>query len=195
MNRRTPRRSAVRLLAYPARRLEPVQAMPRVDGSLALAPVPTPHPAEGHRRPGMSHLGGRQPPRPLLRPAPGPADRAHPAETDLATTAEVVIRLAFEAFAGRRPLHHLTRWVTLKVAQELSHQPLPEASAGRVAPPRILASWIQTPAPGRAEVGAVAQVGTRVQALALRLERLRGRWRCLALETTVPPPGKGVHTR
>jgi hypothetical protein len=36
-----------------------------------------------------------------------------------------------------------------------------------------------------AEVAAVALVGPRVQALALRLEHDR-RWRCAAIETTVP---------
>jgi hypothetical protein len=109
-----------------------------------------------------------------------------PPDADLATAAEVITRLVFEVLAGRRPLHHLARWVTLKVADELSwHRPSVPVT-GRAPAPRIMASWIQRPAPDRAEVGAVANVGARIQAVALRLERFRGRWRCRALETTVP---------
>jgi hypothetical protein len=77
----------------------------------------------------------------------------------------------------------------LSVAEELTlHQRSPHRPTtrvtGRDSPPRILSSWIQTPAPGHAEVGAVALLGGEVRAIALRLERFRGRWRCRALETT-----------
>jgi hypothetical protein len=36
------------------------------------------------------------------------------------------------------------------------------------------------------ETGAVVILGGRVHALALRMEHHRGRWRCTAIETTVP---------
>ncbi|WP_242889432.1 Rv3235 family protein [Actinomadura litoris] len=58
--------------------------------------------------------------------------------------------------------------------------------AGRVVPARVLSSWLQRPATGVAEVGAVVVVAGRVRALALRLELHRGRWRCTAVETTGP---------
>ncbi|WP_242903283.1 Rv3235 family protein [Actinomadura terrae] len=57
---------------------------------------------------------------------------------------------------------------------------------GRVVPGRVLSSWLQRPAPDVAEVGAVVVVAGRVRALALRLELVRGRWRCTAVETTGP---------
>jgi hypothetical protein len=191
MNPRTSRRSAVRLLTYPAvRRFVPaVRDAPPVDGSLALAlsHAPSTGPPPGPPRPRSGTPPG---PRPALRSV-RPADDT--AEPDLATAAEVILRLAFEAFAGRRPFNQLARWVTLKVAQELSQYPA--AAPRRASPPRILASWIQTPAPGHAEVGAVAQVGGHIQAIALRLERFRGRWRCRALETTIPPAAPALPRR
>ncbi|MUN36629.1 Rv3235 family protein [Actinomadura litoris] len=64
--------------------------------------------------------------------------------------------------------------------------PTGRVPAGRVVPARVLSSWLQRPAPGVAEVGAVAVVAGRVRALALRLELHRGRWRCTAVETTGP---------
>jgi hypothetical protein len=157
MTRRTAHRSAIRLLRYPARRYGPPKTTVAVDGSLALATGP-----------------------PYRPPPPS-------SHTDLAISAEVILRLCVEAFAGRRPFRHLSGWVTLKVWEELAEHRPSVRILGRVPPPRILTSWIQTPVPNEAEAGAVAQLGDRVHAVALRLERFRGRWRCRALETTIPP--------
>ncbi|NVI92398.1 Rv3235 family protein, partial [Actinomadura sp. BRA 177] len=57
---------------------------------------------------------------------------------------------------------------------------------GRVVPPKVLSSRVQRPAETVAEAVAVVAVAGHVHALALRLEHMRGRWRCTALETTAP---------
>jgi hypothetical protein len=186
MGARTSRRSAVRLFTYPAGRTPgPRHGLIAARGSLAPAPGyarstgPPRRPRTG--APPTASARTRRAPR-SVRIGNGPPDDG------LTTAAEVIIRLALEAFAGQRPFHQLARWVTLRVAEELSsHSPRVPAT-GRVSPPRILSSWIQTPAPDHAEVGAVALLGGEVQAIALRLERFRGRWRCRALETTMRRP-------
>jgi uncharacterized protein DUF6459 len=179
MGRRTARRSAaapgIRLLRYPAGNGRPPHGAVAVDGSLALATGPPNRPPIG---PPISPPAG-----PPIRPPVGPLS----GDTELAISAEVIVRLCVEVFSGIRPLRQLTGWVTLRVWEELAELRPSVRAAGRVPPPRILTSWIQTPVPGEAEAGAVAYLGDRVHAIALRLERFRGRWRCRALETTIPP--------
>lgn len=103
---------------------------------------------------------------------------------ELRVAVEVTVRLVAEVLAGIRPLRHLDRLVSPQVCGELAAV-APAAAVGRpVHAPRVLASWVQRPAPEAAETGAVVAVAGRVQALALRLERRRGRWRCTVLETT-----------
>jgi uncharacterized protein DUF6459 len=170
MSRRTARRPAaapgIRLLRYP-------------DGN--------------GRPPSTPRAASPAAPWAASRAAPWAASRAAPpapplsADTDLAISAEVIVRLCVEVFSGSRPLRQLTGWVTLRVWEELAELRPPAHVVGRVPPPRILTSWIQTPVPGEAEAGAVAYLGDQVHAIALRLERFRGRWRCRALETTIPP--------
>ncbi|WP_157995914.1 Rv3235 family protein [Thermomonospora amylolytica] len=102
---------------------------------------------------------------------------------ELRVAVEVTVRLVAEVLAGIRPLRHLDRLVSPQVCGELAA--VAPAAVGRpVHAPRVLASWVQRPAPEAAETGAVVAVAGRVQALALRLERRRGRWRCTVLETT-----------
>lgn len=194
MSRHRSRRSAVRLFPYPARSLarspawgyEPPGTALAVEGSLALAPVHPPSTGPP-RRPRLRPMGtagtspgARVAPRSVRGQGAGP-------DADLATAAQVIIMISLEAFAGSRPFHHLSRWVTLDVWEELSGHRTCVPTAGRVSPPRVLTSWIQLSTQDEAEVGAVAQVGARVQTIAFRLERFRGRWRCRALETTIPP--------
>ncbi|WP_103936854.1 Rv3235 family protein [Thermomonospora echinospora] len=94
------------------------------------------------------------------------------------------LRLVAEVLAGTRPARQLTRRATPQVCEELAAFAVPPG--GPVRPPRVLTSWVQEPAPGTAEAGAVIALAGRVQALALRLEHHRGRWRCTVLETTAP---------
>jgi hypothetical protein len=131
---------------------------PRTDGALALAPVP-----RERRRPHLSVVGAA-PPR---------------------EAAEATLRLVIEVLAGTRPPRHLAGraapdlWQAL-AAHRTSHSP------GPVAPPKVLRSWLQAPAPHAVESGAIVVLDGHVHALALRLEQHRGTWRCTALETTVP---------
>ncbi|WP_051712195.1 Rv3235 family protein [Spirillospora albida] len=152
---------------------------PPIDGALALTQPPPP-------------------PRPrlrLVRPAEAP---------DASAPTTAAIRLIIEVISGACPPHRLARLATPKVLRHLESArsaprgrtaraaaPGPASPHGRTAPPehrvvppRVLAEWAQMPADGVAEAGAVVVVGGRVHALALRMELLRGRWRCTALETT-----------
>jgi len=89
-----------------------------------------------------------------------------------------------EVLAGIRPSRQLERLASPQVCGELAAIAPAMPARGPIRAPRVLASWLQRPTPQAAEAGAVVTVAGRVQALALRLERRRGRWRCTVLETT-----------
>lgn len=98
--------------------------------------------------------------------------------------ARLIARLVLDVLLGIRPYHQLAARTTPRVFEML------DSLAARVPsgpPPRLGTVRICEPGPGVAEVSVVARLGTRAQALALRLEHERGRWRCAAIETTVPP--------
>jgi hypothetical protein len=135
------------------------------------------------------------PPGPGLRPLPaGPAGPGAAAgrDADLAVAALVTARAFAEVIAGIRPLHHLAGRATPEVYEMLART-MPTAGTagmtGRQAGPalRVTVPALQEPAPGVAELSAVVFAGTHAEALALRLERRRGRWRCGAVETTLSP--------
>jgi hypothetical protein len=157
MRRRTPVRSPVRLIPYGVR--EP--AAIAVHGSLALALDSGPP----HGRPPRPVLG-------VVRDGP----------PDVRAEARLIARLVLEVLAGVRPYHHLAGRTTPLLFERLGS--LSSRLPGRAAP-RPGTVRICEPGPGVAEVTAVALIGSRVQALALRLEHDR-RWRCAAIETTVP---------
>ncbi|WP_147312367.1 Rv3235 family protein [Thermomonospora umbrina] len=106
---------------------------------------------------------------------------------DVGAVAGSTVRLVMEVLAGTRPLRQLARRATPAVCRGLAPFAVAVRPRGPIQPPRVLTSWVQEPAAGAAEAGAVIAVNGRVQALALRLEHHRGRWRCTALETTAPP--------
>ena len=154
----------------PARRQAPIRLIPyggraplgiAVHGSLALALDSGPPPTRA-------------------RPPLGIAGDVRP---DVATDARLLARLVLEILAGVRPYHHLAGRTTPRVFELLDS--LAARMPGR-ATPRLGTVRVCEPASGIAEVAAVATFGSRVQALALRLEHDRGRWRCAAIETTVP---------
>ncbi|MEW2357805.1 Rv3235 family protein [Spirillospora sp. NPDC029432] len=142
-------------------RIVPKTTAHRVNGTLALRPAPVPPPAR--RRAHLSVAGG--PP------------RGH---------AEAALRIVIEILAGTRPPRHLSGTADPEVWQGLAVHRAGTAARTRIAPPRVLRTWVQAPVPGAMETGAVAVLDGRVHALALRLERHHGRWRCTAIETTVP---------
>lgn len=157
MRRRTPVRPPIRLIPYGGR--EP--AAIAVHGSLALALDSGPP----HGRPPRPVLG-------VVRDGP----------PDVRAEARLIARLVLDVLAGARPYHHLAGRTTPRLFERL--EPLAARLPGRTAP-RLGTVRVCEPEPGVAEVAAVALVGPRVQALALRLEYDR-RWRCAAIETTVP---------
>jgi hypothetical protein len=107
---------------------------------------------------------------------------------NLQAAAFVITRVFAEVMAGIRPLHHVAGRATPAVYDRLARRLPPTGALGRRrARPRILMPRVQEPAPGVAEVSAVAFTGTLAQAIALRLERFHGRWRCSAVETTISP--------
>jgi hypothetical protein len=97
--------------------------------------------------------------------------------------ARLIAQLVLDVLTGVRPYHHLAGRTTPELFERL------ESLAARLASrsvPRLGTVRVCEPGPDIAEVAAVATIGSRVQALALRLEHDR-RWRCAAIETTVPP--------
>lgn len=158
MPKRSPvrRPSPVRLIPYGGR----ASAGIAVDGSLALA------------------LDSGPPPGRFPRPALGVV---RDGRAGLRTEARLIAQLVFDVLAGMRPYHHLAGRTTPELFERL--QPLGARLPGPA--PELGTVRICAPRPGAAEITAIAVVGPRVQALALRLEHDR-RWRCAAIETTVP---------
>ncbi|MFD0903361.1 Rv3235 family protein [Actinomadura sediminis] len=138
------------------------RASPRTDGALALARVPGAQALDGALR--------------IVRPGDD-------AEAEVRRVADTALLMVAETLAGTRPPARLSLIAVPEVCHALgTRRAAPPAR--RVVPPRVLTSWLQRPAPTAAETGAVIVVAGRVHALALRLEHLRGRWRCTAVETT-----------
>jgi hypothetical protein len=169
-----------------------------VDGALALrwvpedVPVPRPVRAVASSSKAAGPRRGRGVPTARLHLVERPPDE------DLRNAAASIVQLVTEVLAGTRTLRHLARRAVPEVCDGLAAHPLPVAPGARIIPPRILTSWLQEPAADVAETGAVVVLAGHVQALALRLERHRGRWRCTAVETTIPtpaPPRRGPPRR
>jgi hypothetical protein len=102
----------------------------------------------------------------------------------------VTARVCAEVIAGVRPLHHLAGRATPEVYDRLG-KTLPAARPATVRHAnrtlRVTVPQVQVSLPDVAEVSAVVFTGGHAHALALRLERMRGRWRCAAVETTLSP--------
>lgn len=89
-----------------------------------------------------------------------------------------------ESAAGRRPLQQLNTMLSFSVVRGLAAEFERAATAGH-------RHWLHTatvrsvrasePADGVAEVCATVQTGPRVRAVALRVERQHGHWRCTRL--------------
>lgn len=162
MRRRTPARrpAPIRLIPYGGTVAPPGIT---VHGSLAVALDTGPPPGRARAPLGVVRDG---------RPDP----RAEP---------RLLARLVIEVLAGLRPYHHLAGRTTPELFEHLGG--FAARMPARVMP-RLGTVRVCSPAPGVAEVTALAAFGPRVHAVALRLERDdRGRWRCAAIETAVPP--------
>jgi hypothetical protein len=125
-------------------------------------------------------LDSSPPPGRLPRPVLGVVGDERPS---VRVEARLISQLVLDVLIGVRPYHHLAGRTTPQLFERL------ESLAARLparAMPRLGTVRVCEPGPGVAEVAAVAAIGPRAQALALRLEFDR-RWRCAAVETTVPP--------
>lgn len=164
-----------------------------LQGSLALAiPAVDPGPrAPAHRRT-------------LLRVVPDPpGDQDDPREVPCGDEDEPdhhpipdvhqpwIARLAqalLEALTGERPHTQLLPWTSDKIYAAVTEQSVararrrPNVDLTRRAPAYVRTVRVSKPRPEVAEVCALVRRGTRTQALALRLEAWRGRWRCTAFE-------------
>lgn len=92
----------------------------------------------------------------------------------------------FETVAGRRSARQLTPLLSAPIAAAFSG---PAVHTGRLSqmvrsahPPVVRTVRVGEPADGVAEVAATVSCGPRVHAIALRLEGLDGRWRCVRLQ-------------
>ncbi|MCE1178892.1 MAG: Rv3235 family protein [Micrococcales bacterium] len=126
---------------------------------------------------------GEEEPTPVRRPAP---DLPSPREWS-AHLAQALV----EVMAGARPCVQVLRWTSPEVYAVVSRRGAVAARRGaaRRGPARTYRARVRSvhvcePADGVAEVAAVVLDGTRVRALAMRLEadRDRGRWQVTALQ-------------
>jgi hypothetical protein len=128
---------------------------------------------------GSLALDTGSPPGRVPRPVLGVVrDRA----PSLLAEARLIAQLVLDVLTGVRPYHHLAGRTTPRLFELL--ESMAARLSGRAAP-RLGTVRVCEPAPGVAEVAVVARLGSRAQAMALRLEHDR-RWRCAAIETTVP---------
>lgn len=94
--------------------------------------------------------------------------------------AAMLTRALLEAIAGVRPMAQLAPWVSAEVLAIV--QSMVASRAARPTPTSLRRVLVSEPAPGVAEVTALVQRGARVEAIALRLEGLDGRWLVTALQ-------------
>jgi hypothetical protein len=90
-----------------------------------------------------------------------------------------------ETAAGKRPIHQLDEFLTPAIAHGLRSELQRADPGGRRhwlhgATPRSVRAM--QPCRGIAEISATVQVGSRVRALALRIERRHDRWRCTRIQ-------------
>jgi hypothetical protein len=92
-------------------------------------------------------------------------------------------RVALEVATGLRPPAQLVRWSTQPVLAALTRRhALAQRGGGRPARAAVRSLRVCEPAPAVAEVAAVVTDGTRVRALAFRMEGEGERWRISAFE-------------
>lgn len=158
---------------------------------VTLRPAPRREPPFDDERVGASsRLAGFEPRLPfeLVRPST-PLWRTPPPRHDgLPDPAGWSRRLLLgmvETAGGRRPLHQLAALLSPSVQHGLTREF--ERSNLRGAPHWLCRATVRTvhasrPRAGVAELCAVLDTGERARAVAMRLERSHGRWRCVRLQ-------------
>ena len=167
----------------------PARAVPRV--TVTVRPAPRREPSFDDEQPSRHlHLVRLEPTLPfqpwpgrliqrLPWAAPRPTGRGDlPEPTAWARRLLIAVLVAH---TGRRPWQQLTRYFQLAA----NASPADELRGGKWpvgAPATLKSVHVCEPADGVAEVSAVIQVGHRCRAVAIRLEGLDGRWRCVSLQ-------------
>jgi hypothetical protein len=166
----------------------PLRAKDGLQGTLALTfDLPNGLPAEPEVPPAL-----RLAPSLDVRAANRRGDRNGPTRTWAGRLACAVV----EVLAGERPATQLLRWTTDDVYDVVARRARRAGREGKLTAfgrpkPTVRSVRVCEPAEGVVEASAVVGRGDRFSAVALRLERIDGRWRCTALEMSWPP-GEGL---
>lgn len=122
---------------------------------------------------------------PDVRLNDGPSPRP---PTDVSPWAARLAQAVLEVEAAERPVSQLSHWVLPEIYRRLdrrsqlrARQLDPRAPRGRC-PEHVRSVHVCQPTPDVAEVSVVTAGTDRCRALALRLERRKGRWMCTALD-------------
>jgi hypothetical protein len=130
----------------------------------------------------------------LLPDAPGvPELHVVPRETtteqrEVQVWAARFAQATVEVLGGDRPVSQLLRWTSARVYADLDRRVriLGRTAAApqrlRTLRPQVRSVHVCQPGPGCAEVSVHVRHGHRSRAIAARLERRDGRWRCVALQ-------------
>ena len=150
--------------------------------ALRLRPIPVREP--GPALEVLAPAGDQGPERHAPSPSPGPEPAPWPgAPTDPREWALRFTQVALEVATGLRPPPQLVRWTTPAVSAALGRRHAPaQRGGGRPPRPTIRSVRVYEPGPGVGEVTAVVAAGSRVRALAFRMEDEGGRWRVVAFE-------------
>jgi hypothetical protein len=106
----------------------------------------------------------------------------------IAPWAARLAQAVLEVEAAERPVNQLGRWVAPEIyrrldrRQQLRTRQLGTHGTRPRCPEQVRSVHVCQPTPDVAEVSVVTAGGVRCRALALRLERRRGRWLCTALD-------------
>jgi hypothetical protein len=168
--------------------------VPRVRKPITVRPAPRREPPFDDEAPHLRLVGRHDralpfdswPDRPqdaLLWQAVQPTGRGD--LPDPGTWGRRMLIAVLEARAGRRSLQQLAPLLSAGVqgglARDLARSTASYRQAGAV-DHRVRSVHVCEPADGVAELAAVIQIGTRVRAVAARLEGQDGRWRCVRLQ-------------
>jgi hypothetical protein len=125
--------------------------------------------------------GPELPTRPNLRLVTGD-------EPDLNGFATRFAQAVVEVIGGDRGVYQLMRWTTDDVYDDLSRRSAALSRATAPDPRRrrlraqVRSVHLSSPMPDVAEISIHVRHGERSRAIAARIERIEGRWRCSALE-------------
>lgn len=136
----------------------------------------------------LHYLAEGSPPAGIASRSRAVARQRRPADP-LEAWAASFVQAVVEVVAGDRPLSQLVRWTSRRVyadvadRQRLGPEPVIAPTSRTSARRQQVASLrVYRPGPDVAEVSARVTSGSRSRAVAARLDRVRGRWMCTAID-------------